>query len=213
MLRKYSTFVLFIALLLAVGFVTSARAEVLFTDSFNTATVPGSGNDYGLNTDLVARQAGSSLLSTNPTGLQWARHTPGNWTQAADTVQVNSATIGANMMGLYNGGSTNSAGGSTFFYMNTIIQHDFAPDLSGKAFTLRWDTDPLSAGTPTSQSRVAGTFAFIGCSTANGAEGGSGNTGLGFYDTSNDILRLHRRYGDCLHSTGHESDLVGELGF
>lgn len=135
-----STLVLFVALWF--GLAGLAQAEILFTDNFNGAD--NLDGNYGLNDNLAARQAGSTLGTVN-----WGRF----WkTEESykDKVQVNNTTTtGYKADTLCLGESNVLTGWNNAVKHSAIIQHNFgagataAKIAAAGGFNVRFDIDPV----------------------------------------------------------------------
>lgn len=192
MTRTNRVCIVIAAALLAVGLVASVRAEIIFSDNFNGAVNPGSG-DYGLNSNLDARIGGSAKADILAGGKAWDRATP----KTDALTQVNNALF-ADKMFIYR-----SAGGTTGAQQmsGAVIQRDFALDSTVIAadggFTVRFDVDPLAnapviTGTPTNPHGYGAAFVCIGSS---GPKGGMTSGTAGGYDTSVDFAVRIRETG------------------
>lgn len=197
-MSKYCTVILTVVLLLVVDFAANAQAEVLFSDTFNGATNPGSG-DYGLNDNLTGRLSGTLAAGMVTSGSAWDRtyydSNPVTW---PEVVQVNNTAWGADMLGFSNH-AVNWTQPSA-----VIIQHNFndAAIINAGGFSVTFDADPGAGITGSMARHYAGVGFFIGAEDANqsyittsewmGHGGPNVDMGLHIEDTGNLRVRWHK---------------------
>ena len=165
-----------LAVVITLGLAGIAQAETLFTDNFNGATNPGSG-DYGLNDNLFAREGASTIGQVG-----WNRL----WKTQSDypaKVQVNNTADGwaADTLGL--GYTTSPVSGWLYGVKHSaIINYDFyqkAAEINqAGGFTISFDMDPVAASTSTGTNNGYGAGIFLGAqdSTETNVTGASTQT-------------------------------------
>ena len=161
-MSKYCSFMMIVVTVVTVCFASNVQAEVLFSDNFNGATNPGSG-DYGLNDNLAGRLSGTLAAGMITSGSAWDRAdyggSPVTW---PETTQVNNPTWGADVLGFTNTQISWAKPSAA------IIQHNFtdASLIAAGGFTITFDGDPGAGITGSTARHGAGISVYIGAEDA-----------------------------------------------
>lgn len=164
MSRKYFAIVMIVTAVVAFAFMADARAEVLFSDSFDTSTTPDSTNNYCLNTDLSSRLGGTLAGGMVTLGTAWDRaYYDGSAVTWPQHVQVNNASWGANALGFTNEAIDWKKPSAA------LIQYNFNTSAISNAgeFTIRFDADPIAGITGTTARHGGGVGVYIGATDGN----------------------------------------------
>ncbi|MBN1394255.1 MAG: PEP-CTERM sorting domain-containing protein [Pirellulales bacterium] len=193
MSKKYCTIVLSVVAVLAFALTATARAELLFQDNFNNAGTP-TATDYARNGNLSGRLSGS-LITDDPALLTtaWGLDKWTTYYSHPVAVQVNNASFNGTDAMVMKYSSTSEHHGA-------VVQHDFTDQKIKDAggFTVRFDLDPISKGSPANANNGYGAGFFIGGDDATLSTITSATKIAGRYDPGADLAIHVRESGEML---------------
>lgn len=209
MTRVYSIIAMFVAALMVVGFAADARAELLFSDDFNTDATPGSVNNYCLSTDLGDRLGGYLAPTLSTTAWDTTM-----WSYAG-RVRINNDVTGAGPNVMSCEGYESYGGYPRCNGCAAIIQHDFASGAVGAkikaagGFVIRYDMDPMAAGSSGTRIDYGG-GAFFGL--ANGTDSGYTSYHQGYGGNHCEVGITWGNDGKLRDARSHGSEISGLPG-